>query len=279
MTQFKPLAFTYLFVPGNRPDRFDKALASGADRIILDLEDAVTPADKHIALEAVASWLAQTQADRSRVLVRVNDVTTAWFSSDMAMLLRSQPCGVMLSKCESAEQVRAVRAAIAADAELVALIETAKGIAQVQSIADSPDVSRLALGVMDLMVDLDVPNDSATLTYAASQIAIASRAAGLPPPIAGVTAAIDVLQVTSDMRIAMGLGFGAKMCIHPTQLAAVRDALRPTSADTDWAQRILQAWQDSFASGKGVGAIQVDGKMVDRPVVLRAERLVARAAG
>jgi citrate lyase subunit beta/citryl-CoA lyase len=81
------------------------------------------------------------------------------------------------------------------------------------------------------------------------------------------------------MRIAMGLGFGAKMCIHPTQLAAVRDALRPTSADTDWAQRILQAWQDSFASGTGIGAIQVDGKMVDRPVVLRAERLVARAAG
>jgi citrate lyase subunit beta / citryl-CoA lyase len=269
MTQHHAPVFTYLFVPGNRPERFDKALASGADRIILDLEDAVSPADKTIALEAVASWLAQTQADRSRVLVRVNDVTTTWFASDIAMLRRSQPCGVMLSKCESAEHLTAVRSIMAPTAELVGLVETAQGIAQLQSIAASPSVSRLAMGSLDLMVDLDVPAESATLAFAASQLVIASRAHGLPQPIAGVTPAMNAQQV---------MGFGAKMCIHPMQLAAVRDALMPAAADLEWAQRVLQAWNASLASGATAGAIQVDGKMVDRPVALRAERIVARAA-
>ncbi len=277
MTQHHAPAFTYLFVPGNRPERFEKALASGADRIILDLEDAVPHADKTIALEAVAIWLTQTQADRSRVLVRVNDATTAWFASDMAMLRRSQPCGVMLSKCESAEQLTAVRSIMAPTAELVGLVETAKGIAHLQGIAASPSVSRLAMGALDLMVDLDVPADSATLAFAATQLVIVSRANGLPQPIAGVTPAMDAQQVTRDMRNAMALGFGAKMCIHPMQLAAVRDALMPVAADVEWAQCVLHAWNASLASGAAAGAIQVDGKMVDRPVALRAERIVARS--
>ena len=277
MTQHHAPAFTYLFVPGNRPERFEKALASGADRIILDLEDAVSPADKTIALKAVASWLAQTQADRSRVLVRVNDVTTAWFASDIAMLRRSQPCGVMLSKCESAEHLTAVRSIMAPTAELVGLVETAQGIAQLQSIAASPSVSRLAMGALDLMVDLDVPADSATLAFAASQLVIASRAHGLPQPIAGVTPAMNAQQVMGEMHSAMALGFGAKMCIHPMQLAAVRDALMPVAADVEWAQCVLHAWNASLASGAAAGAIQVDGKMVDRPVALRAERIVARS--
>lgn len=278
MASTSNLAFTYLFVPGNRPERFDKALDSGADRIILDLEDAVSPAEKGIAREAIALWLAQTPTDRARLLVRMNDVTTDWFASDLAMLRGNQPCGVMLSKCESAEQVSAVRVAMAAEAELVALIETAKGIAKVHSIAESRDVSRLALGMLDLMVDLDVPADSETLRYASSQMVIASRAAGLPQPIASVTPAIEEHQVASDMRAALAQGFGAKMCIHPQQLEPVRAALQPTLTDADWARRILQAWQDSLATGAAIGAIQVDGKMVDRPVVLRAERLIARIA-
>jgi citrate lyase subunit beta/citryl-CoA lyase len=277
MTQSNALAFTYLFVPGNRPERFEKAVASGADRIIVDLEDAVAPADKSTALEAVATWLAHTQADRSRVLVRVNDMTTVWFASDAAMLRRSQPCGVMLSKCESAEQLAAVRSVMAPTAELVGLVETAKGIAQLQGIAASPGVSRLAMGALDLMADLDVSADSATLAFAASQLVIASRAHGLPQPIAGVTPALDALQVMGDMHNAMALGFGAKMCIHPMQLAAVQHALQPAAVDLEWAQRVLQAWNVSLTSGAAAGAIQVDGKMVDRPVVLRAERIVARS--
>ena len=274
MAQLEASAFTYLFVPGNRPERFDKALASGADRIILDLEDAVSPGDKGFALEAIANWLGTDQADTSRVLVRINDVTTPWFSQDVAMLNRCQPCGAMLSKCESAEQLEAVRRAMSPDAELVALIETAKGIAQVRGIAQSALVSRLALGGLDLMVDLDVPAHSATMALAASQLVIASRAAGLPQPIAGVTPALDEQQVAMDMQNAMALGFGAKMCIHPMQLAAVRGAIQPAPAELEWAQRVLHAW----TAGEASGVIQVDGKMVDRPVVLRAERLVARAA-
>jgi citrate lyase subunit beta/citryl-CoA lyase len=278
MAQLQAPAFTYLFVPGNRPERFDKALASGADRIILDLEDAVSPGDKAFALDAIANWLDTERPDKSRVLVRINDVTTPWFEQDVAMLSRSQPCGAMLSKCESAEQLETVRRAMSPDAELVALLETAKGIAQVHGIAHCAFVSRLALGGLDLMVDLDVPAHSPTMVHAASQLVIASRAAGLPQPIAGVTPALDGQQVAMDMQSALALGFGAKMCIHPMQLAAVRAAIQPDPAELDWARRVLQAWGASESSGAVTGVIQVDGKMVDRPVVLRAERVLARAA-
>ena len=123
------------------------------------------------------------------------------------------------------------------------------------------------------MLDLDVPADSLMLDMAAAQIALASRAAGLPAPVAGVTPALDAAQVSADMAQARSLGFGAKMCIHPGQVAAVLAALAPTAAELAWAQRVLQA-----SAAAGGAALQLDGKMVDRPVLLRAERLLARAA-
>jgi len=262
--------FTYLFVPGNRPERFDKALASGADRIILDLEDAVAPGDKAGARSAIAAWLDHSAAARDRILVRINDASTTWHVEDLDLLRQIQPCTVMLPKCEDEHQIAAVHSCLTPLATLVALIESARGMDALPRIAGAPGVSRLAFGALDYMVDLDIPAHSPALAHAAVQIAVASRAAGLVKPIAGVTPDMDTARVASDMREAMTVGFGAKMCIHPMQVSAVRQALTPSAQEVAWAQRVLLAWN----AGVG-GVLQVDGKMVDRPVVLKAERIIS----
>ncbi len=295
------LPATYLFVPGNRPERFAKALASGADRIIIDLEDAVPPADKATARAAIAQWMtgaAFTPDVRSKVLIRINDAATPWHADDLLLARTVQAPCVMLPKCEAASQVAHVLRNLAEGATVLALVESARGMVALHEIAATPGVVRLAFGSLDYMVDLDIPSlrgegdvgdaggvddavgtgaggriSNIALDYAAAQIAIASRAAGLPSPVAGVTPELDAARVTADMVHARTLGFGAKMCIHPSQVAAVRAALRPSAREIAWAQRVLQAWKASAG-----GAIQIDGKMVDRPVALKAERIVASAA-
>lgn len=268
-TVLQPL--TYLFVPGNRPERFAKAFASGADRVIIDLEDAVAPADKTNARAAIATWKANAGDESQRAVLRVNDSATAWYADDVALAASIRvPC-VMLPKCESAGQVAALRAALPEGTGVLALVETACGMLALNGIAFAPGVTRLAFGSIDYMADLDIPPDSPALIYAAAQIAITSRAAGLPSPVAGVTPDLDGTKVSADMALERSLGFGAKMCIHPVQIAAVRAALTPSAQEVAWAERVLQAWGDGAN-----GAIQVNGKMVDRPVVLKAQRIIAQ---
>jgi citrate lyase subunit beta/citryl-CoA lyase len=264
---------TYLFVPGDRPERFARAISSGADRVILDLEDAVAPESKAAARSAIAEWMTANTQHAGKVLIRINDAVTAWQADDLALVSAMQPKCIMLPKCEAAHQVAAVLACLPDDASVLPLIETARGLVAVHDIAATAHVVRLAFGSLDYRVDLAVESGSLALDFAAAHIAVASRAAGLPSPVAGVTPDIDAARVSADMLHAASLGFGAKMCIHPSQLAAVRAALAPTAAELAWAQRVLQAWAASSS-----GAIQLDGKMVDRPVVLKAEHIIFLAS-
>lgn len=272
MNTMPPL--TYLFVPGNRPERFAKALASGADRVILDLEDAVATADKAHARQAIASWVATlTSSDAARLLVRINDVTSPSHLDDILWLKPSFIKHIMLSKCESSEQVARVLAHMPAGSSVLPLIETVRGVLAASAIAQASNVSRLAFGSLDYLLDLNLPGPGFALDVAALAIAMASRAADLPPPVAGVTPALDAGQVQADLAHARALGYGAKMCIHPTQVAVVREAFTPDAPTIAWAQRVVSQWQQSL----GAGVIQVDGQMVDKPVLLRAERILALA--
>ncbi|TXT35752.1 MAG: citrate lyase subunit beta / citryl-CoA lyase [Comamonadaceae bacterium] len=266
---------TYLFVPGNRPERFAKALASGADRVILDLEDAVAATDKAHARESIASWVATLASkDVDRLLVRINDVTSPFHVDDVLYLQRTSIKRSMLSKCESPKQVAQVLADMPAGSSVLPLIETVRGVLAANAIAQAQQVDRLAFGSLDYLLDLDLPGPGFALDAAALTIAMASRAAKLPPPVAGVTPELDAGQVQRDLAHARTLGFGAKMCIHPTQVAVVREAFTPDAAALAWAQRVVTQWQQS----NGAGVIQVDGKMVDKPVLLRAERILALAS-
>ena len=272
MSTMPPL--TYLFVPGNRPERFTKALASGADRVILDLEDAVAAADKAHARQAIASWVATlASSDADRLLVRINDVTSPCHLDDVLWLQRTCIKHSMLSKCKSPAQVAQVLAHMPPGSRVLPLIETVRGVLAATAIAQAANVSRLAFGSLDYLLDLDLPGPGFALDAAALAIAMASRAANLPPPVAGVTPELDAAQVQSDLAHARVLGYGAKMCIHPMQVAVVREAFLPDAQTLAWAQRVLTQWQQS----NGAGVIQVDGQMVDKPVLLRAERILALA--
>lgn len=265
---------TYLFVPGHRPERFAKALASAADRVILDLEDAVAPADKAQARSAAAAALAGLPpADRARVLVRINDAQSPWHQEDLRWLPAQGLSEVMLSKAEGATQVVAVRACLPPQGRVMPLVETVRGVAALSELAAASGVSRLAFGSIDYQLDLDLPGPGLALDTAAVAIAMASRVAGLPAPVAGVTPELDAGRVRADLLHARALGFGAKLCIHPQQIADVREALRPDEQTLGWARRVDSAWR----AAPDAGAIQVDGRMVDKPVALRAQRILALA--
>ena len=265
---------TYLFVPGNRPERFAKALGSGADAIVLDLEDAVAPPAKAEARDAIARWSAQaSEADRARIVVRINDVHAAPFGDDLRLLREARIVSVMLPKAESAAQVRAVRAAVL-EVGVLPLIESAAGIANVADVASAAGVARLVFGTLDyaLDLDLDIADSSDGLAHAASVLAVASRVAGLTAPVAGVTPQFDDEQrLLADLAWSRRHGFGAKLCIHPRQVAVVHDAMAPTDEELNWARRVLAA------EAASPGVAQLDGRMIDRPVVLQAQRVLQRA--
>jgi citrate lyase subunit beta / citryl-CoA lyase len=260
----------WLFVPGHRPERFDKALAAGADRVIVDLEDAVAPADKAAARMALARWLGATPA---RVAVRVNAADTDWFADDLALVDAPAVSTVVLPKAED-PKVLAQLAARRHGLALVPLLESAAGFAALRSLAAAPGVERLAFGHLDFQVDLGMRDaaEDELLPFRA-EIVLASRLARIAPPLDGVTAAIDdAVRLADDVARARRLGFGGKLCIHPKQVAGVRAGFAPGEAEIAWAQRVLAAAQQA-----GGAAIAVDGKMVDRPVMLRAEAILRDA--
>lgn len=275
----RPDPRSYLFVPGDRPERFDKALASAADAVILDLEDAVSATNKAGARVAVAAWLmALAPEARARCVVRVNDEATAHFEADLALL---QACGaaqVMLPKAERVQTVARLRTACTGIAVL-ALIETARGVLRAEALAEAPGVVRLVFGTIDFALDMNLSGDPIGFDHAASRLALASRAAGLPGPVAGVTPDIqDTEPLLADLQRARAHGFTAKLCIHPAQVLPIHRALQPSSAELDWARRVVAAMHGGVqeaALGAG-GAVQVDGRMVDKPVLLRAQALLAR---
>ena len=279
MSNLHPLAraCTFLFVPGHRPDRFDKALTSGADAVILDLEDAVPLPDKAKAREAIGlAWHAWSAVQRARVLIRINALSGTEAIADLAWLgTLDGLSAVMVPKAESVAELQRVAQAGSAQMQLIPLIETAQGVQTLDVLARAPQVLRLALGHLDLQADLGMAceADEAELGPVRFQLVLASRCAGLPPPIDGVsTSTQDMTLVQADAARSRRFGFFAKLCIHPAQLPTVRQAFTPTAAQQDWANRVLAA-----EVAAGGGAFSVDGKMVDPPVLRLARQILSQA--
>lgn len=267
----KKYPITYLFVPGNRPDRFEKALYSGADAIIVDLEDAVSLDDKSAARDAFANWFELHRDYSERIVLRINDAQSDEFFNDRALIRATGVKRVMLPKAESEEHVQLVSSVLASDGLVLPIIESAKGVLECTKIASSHRVQRLAFGNLDYANDLCISGDANTLAYPCSMITIASRAAGLAMPIAGVTPEIhDDAKIVSEAKIAHASGFGAKLCIHPRQVDLIRQAFAPNSTELIWAQRVTALLEST-------GVLQLDGKMIDRPALLRAQAILSFA--
>jgi citrate lyase subunit beta/citryl-CoA lyase len=264
------IARSLLFVPGNRPERFDKAAASGAHHVILDLEDAVAPEAKAEARAAVAAWLA---AGRQAVVVRINGADTPWFRDDLSMVQAAPSAGAVVPKADAATLPEV--AAALPGRHLIALLETVKGWMELDRLAAVPGLSRIAFGSIDFALETGIVDEGDAMTSIRTRIVLASCHAGLAAPVDGVSVEVndEALMRRHALR-SLQLGFGGKLCIHPRQVAAVNAAFRPEPSQVDWALRVLAAFEAS-----GGAATAVDGKMVDKPVVEQARRIAAEGSG
>ena len=269
-------ARTLLFVPGNRPERFEKAARCGADAVVLDLEDSVPPADKLAARGAIAREWARLQGLGVPLVVRINTADGEIGRADLAWLAAlPSPAAVMVPKAESVSVLEQVHHALR-DVPILALIESAAGYAALPSLGGASGVLRLVVGHIDFLADtgLQCDDDESELAPLRFAVNIATRLNRLAPPVDGVTVQIgDEARLRKDVRRALRFGFAGKLCIHPAQVAVVHDAFMPTGEELAWARKVLAA--DSAAGG---AAVQVDGRMVDLPVVLQARKTVAFAA-
>lgn len=259
-------ARSFLFVPGDQPARFDKAVDSGADLVVIDLEDAVAGDRKDSARASAVEWLSRG----GRACVRINDPSSPLCSTDLDALADVPGLvAVMLPKADSPESstVAVERAGV----PVIALIESAVGMVRVHDIARTPGVARLAFGHLDYALDLGADPGWSTMLHARSSLVLASRAAELPGPVDGVTTALDDSEVLDgDLRRAKETGFTAKLLVHPKQVPVTHAAFRPDEEAIRWARRVVE-------SVDGSSAARVDGHMVDAPVLARAKAILQRA--
>jgi citrate lyase subunit beta / citryl-CoA lyase len=273
-----------LFTPANGGRKVEKAFASAADGVILDLEDAVAVREKPAARQAAVQALG---GERTRTAwVRVNALSTPFCFDDLLAIAPAAPDAIVLPKVESYADVRTadwllsqmeVRHGLAAGSiGLAPILETAAGIAAAGDIARaSPRLQRLVFGAVDLALDmdLDLDDDQGAIAQARFAIALASRAAGLPGPMD--TAFVDIPALdrlrASAVR-ARAMGYGGKLCIHPAQIEVVNEVFAPTARELERARRIVDAFD--AAERAGLAAVSLDGAMIDYPVVLKARRVL-----
>lgn len=257
---------SFLFVPGSRPERFEKALSSGADAVIFDLEDAVAPGDKDAARQAIADWLAPERP----VLIRINPAGTPWYEQDAELGKLCGVAGIVLPKAESPHDVTDLIARIKRKLPVYPLIESAQGMWNALELAKAPCVRQLMFGTLDFCADMNMETEPDGLETFRTRLTMISRVAGIRAPVDGVTPSIDNAGVLKAETIrAKRLGFAGKLCIHPAQISTVNDCFTPSEAELAWAARVL----DAFERANGA-AVAVDGKMVDRPVFLKAQNLL-----
>jgi citrate lyase subunit beta/citryl-CoA lyase len=277
-----------LFAPGNHARRVEKALTLPADAVILDLEDAVAISEKPATRAIVVRAFGQPR--HGKLYVRVNDYATEWCYADIVAVARSGLDGIILPKVESPAEVRSIdwllsalereRGLAAGGIDLVPIIETARGMSEVGAIAASGSrTKRLAFGAGDYTLDLGMvwSRDEAELLPARSAVVLASRAAGIEPPLDTVWADLrDGEGFARSAERAAAMGFQGKMCIHPDQIAVANAAFSPTEQQLVWARRVIAAFDE--AEAKGLASIQLDGQFIDYPIVQRARQVVARGA-
>ncbi|MEM9179655.1 MAG: CoA ester lyase [Pseudomonadota bacterium] len=261
-----------LFVPGSRPERFDKAAASGADTIIIDLEDAVLPESKADARADAIAWLGQRGAVRAGL--RINSPRTAEGCADIAALATSDasPDFIMVPKAETGVDMEIVGEALGQSAPLIAVIESGRGLRRAFDIAKQSSAGVL-FGGADYSASLgaDLSNWDAMIV-ARGTIAGACGAAGVPAYDVPYLDVKDAEGLTSSTYQAKAMGFAGRACIHPSQVAPVNTVFAPTEEEITDARAIIKALEDSQG-----GAALHNGKLIDRPIILAAQRTLAKA--
>ena len=255
---------SYLFAPGHNAKLLGKVFDADADAVMLDLEDAVPPESKATARAMVAEVLTDHAA-----WVRVNAAQTVWCEADLAAVAQ-HAFGIRIPKVESAADVAWV-AARAPGKPIICVIESAKGVLAAQEIAAAPGVRFLAMGGVDLQRDLNTSGGNLQTLYARSHLVLASRAAGIEPPIDSVYPQLeDPDGLREQAEFARSLGFFGKSAIHPRQIDILHQVFTPNSIEIAWAKQVVAA----FDAAGGEAFQLPSGEFVDLPVANRARRLL-----
>ncbi len=255
---------SYLFAPGHNAKLLDRVFRAGADAVMLDLEDAVPPEAKDTARAMVAEALLDQPA-----WVRINAARTDWCAADLDALA-GRALGIRIPKVESAAEVYWVTDRVPGT-PIICAIETARGVLAAQEIAATPGVRFLAMGGVDLQRDLNTTGGNLQTLYTRSHLVLASRAAGIEPPIDSVYPLLDDTDGLRDQAVfARSLGFFGKSAIHPRQLQILHEVFTPSEAEIEWALSVL----DGFERVGGGGFALPSGEFVDLPVADRARRLL-----
>lgn len=276
---------SYLFAPGNHARRVEKALSLDADAVILDLEDAVAVAEKAAARPLVAAAIERPRTGQA--YVRVNAPATPYCHADIVAVVGKKLDGIMIPKIETPAELVAIdwligqlereRGLALGGIDLLPIIETGKGVANVREIAAAGTrARRLSFGAGDFTLDLQIAwsRDEAELAPHRAAIALASRAAGLEPPLDSVWADLkDAIGFRTSCERVKAMGYQGKMCIHPDQVGVVNEVFSPSAVEIAWSERVVAAFAE--AELRGLASIQLDGQFIDYPIVYRAERVLA----
>jgi citrate lyase subunit beta/citryl-CoA lyase len=283
---------TALFVPGNQPDRIDKALKTEADVIIIDLEDAVPVAQKEKTRTVVRKKLIEN-SQRS-ILVRVNGIASGFLYGDLDVVLVGSLAGLILPKVETPANIREINGMLLmvektrgieiGTIPVIPLIESAKAVQNIFEIVSEktfpPRLYTVAFGAADyaLNMGIDLTKPGLELLHPKSAIPIACRAAEIEPPLDSpfMIDLKDMRAIEADARRAKSLGFQGKLCIHPNQVERCNAIFSPSTAEINYAKKVVKAFEE--AEAEGIAAIQLEGQFVDYAVVERSRRILRFAA-
>lgn len=268
------IARSWLYVPGHRPERVGKALASAADAVVIDLEDAVPAAAKAEARRSTVAFLADRPSESPAVWVRVNPPTEPAGGEDLEALAGMPVDGLRVPRCEDPDAVRAL--ADQSGFLLMLLLETARGLVRAVELAEAhPSVRGIGLGESDLAADLMVPSDSG-LDWARGAVVAASRAAHLPSPVQSVwTDVADVDGLRSSCQAGLAQGFFGRSVIHPSQIDVVHEVYTPSAREIADARAVLETGAEARARGEAA-ALDDRGRFVDPAVEARARVVLDR---
>jgi len=275
-----------LFMPGDSARKIEKAVELNADSIIADLEDAVALSQKEVARETVVACFQRLNFGPTERLIRMNAVNTGLWEEDIAHTFTARPDGYVLPKTESAGQVQMVSGRLAeleasyglpvGTTRLLAQIETALGVVKAAEIANADSrLDGLLFGAEDLAGDMGArrSREGWEILYARGAVVTAAAAYGLPAIDTVYIDLADTDGLAAECRFAQGMGFSGKLAIHPRQVAVINQLFSPTDEEMAQAQQLIDAFESQQAAGRGV--FEMDGKMIDMPIVLAAQKVIA----
>jgi len=271
-----------LFIPGNNPSMLQNADVFLADAVIIDLEDAISIKEKDNARNLVHNYLTTSSVLPKQIVLRINSIDTVWYKKDLDLLKTNKINYLLIPKADSKTMIEVNEYLDTLfsnnnldEIKLIALVETARGITEIDKFAENKRLCAILLGAEDLTNDLEIKRSETNqeIFYARSKVIFAcatNKLISIDTPFTNIN---DIVGLEKDSAFSKSLGMKARACIHPNQLEIVNRIYSPSNEDINWALEVFKAHQ----ANPNVGAFQLKGKMIDKPIIERAKKIIEKA--